>query len=213
MSVTKSIASTVRNRFISGLLVTVPLVISYQVLSYLLSKLDGMLNPIVTEYLGYRIPGLGIAVTILLVLIVGILARSVVGGRLVHAWESLLTRVPVVRTVYTPAKQLLETFTLRSESSFKRVAFVEYPRKGVWVIGFLAQNVDLNRRGIDGQHIAVFIPSTPTPFTGFMAMIPKEDIRQSDMPIEEAVKFLVSGGVACPTEMLASKEVDGTDKS
>ena len=212
MSVARSIASTVRNRFISGLLVTVPLVISYQVLSYLLSRLDGMLNPIVTDYLGYKIPGLGIAVTILLVLMVGVLARSVVGGRLVRAWESLMTRVPLVRTVYSPAKQLLETFTLRSKSSFKRVAFVEYPRKGVWVIGFLAQSVDLNKRGIDGEHVAVFIPSTPTPFTGFMAMIPKNDIRQSDMPVEEAVKFLVSGGVACPAEMLYSSNIDGVDK-
>ena len=203
-----------RNRFISGLLVIVPLVISYQVISFLLTKLDSLLNPLVSGYLGYRIPGLGIVITLLIILLVGFVVHSVIGSKLFRVWENFLVRVPLVRTVYTPAKQLLETFTLRSPSSFKRVAFIQYPKKGVWVIGFLAQDVDLSNGGIDGEFRAVFVPSTPTPFTGFMAMISKDDIRQTDIPVEDAVKFLVSGGVACPELMLKSvpSSVEGVDK-
>jgi uncharacterized membrane protein len=202
MSAAGSITGLIRNRFISGLLIIVPLVISYQVIIFLFTKLDNILNPIVSKYTGYQIPGLGIAVTVLVILLVGLVAHSVIGGRLFRAWESFLARVPVVRTVYSPAKQLLEAFTASSETSFKRVALVQYPRKGVWVIGFLSQDVDLRSGEIEGEFMAVFIPSTPTPFTGFMAMIPKSDIRQIDMSVEEAVKFLVSAGVALPRAFL-----------
>jgi len=204
MSLIKSISGLIRNRFISGLIVIVPLVITYQVLRFLLLKLDGILNPLVSHYTGYTVPGLGIVTTVLAVLLVGLVAHSVVGRRLIRAWENLLIRVPLVRTVYTPAKQLLETFTLSAESSYSRVALVEYPRKGVWVIGFLAQDVDLRNGGIEEEYAAVFIPSTPTPFTGFMAMIPKADTRPIDLPVEDALKFLVSGGVTCPKSLLRS---------
>jgi len=207
MSVGKSVSGIIRNRFISGLLVTVPLIISYQVLSFLFTRLDGLLNPFFTKYLGYEIPGLGIVVTVLIVLLVGILAHSVLGRRVFGVWEQFLTKIPIVRTVYSPAKQLLETFTLKSVSSFKRVALIEYPRKGVWVIGFLANEVDLTKGDIKGEFGAVFVPSTPTPFTGYMAMIPKEDIRQLDVPLEEAIKFLVSGGVSCPAQWIAGQEI------
>lgn len=198
MSFGRSITGLIRNRFISGLLIIVPLVISYQVLSFLLAKLDGLLSPVFTRYFGYAIPGLGIAVTVLIVLLVGFVAHSVIGSKLIQTWEGLVERIPLVRTVYIPAKQLLKTITPQSESSFKRVALVEYPRKHVWVIGFLANDVDLSSGGIEGDYRAVFIASTPTPFTGFMAMIPKDDIHPLDMSVEEAIKFLVSGGVACP---------------
>jgi len=198
MSLVKSISGLIRNRLISGLLVIVPLVISYQVLRFLLVKLDSFLNPIVAKYTGYEIPGLGIVTTLLVVLLVGFVAHSVVGGKLIRSWENFLTRVPIVRTVYSPAKQLLETFTLSADLQHKRVALVEYPRKGVWIIGFLAQNVDLSSGGIGDNYRAVFVPSTPTPFTGFVVMVPTSDIRPIDIDVEDALKFLVSGGVACP---------------
>ncbi len=206
MSLEKSISGLIRNRLISGLLVIVPLVISYQVLRFLLVKLDGFLNPLVSRYIGHEIPGLGIATTLLVVLLVGFIAHSVVGGRLIRAWEGFLIRVPIVRTVYSPAKQLLETFTISADITYKRVALVEYPRKGVWIIGFLAQNVDLTSGGIEDEYQAVFIPSTPTPFTGFVAMIPKSDIRPIDIDVEDALKFLVSGGVACP-DLIRKEEI------
>jgi uncharacterized membrane protein len=208
MSVTGSITGLIRNRFISGLLIIVPLVISYQVIIFLFTRLDSILNPLVSKYTGYQIPGLGIAVTILVIMLVGFIAHSVIGSRLFRAWERFLTRVPVVRTVYGPAKQILEAFTISPEQSFKRVALVQYPRKGVWVIGFLSQDVDLSSGGIEGEFRAVFIPSTPTPFTGFMAMIPRSDIRQLEISFEETVKFLVSGGVACPQIFLHNAKPD-----
>jgi uncharacterized membrane protein len=213
MSFGRSITGLIRNRFISGLLIIVPLVISYQVLSFLLAKLDGLLSPVFSKYLGYEIPGLGILVTLLIVLLVGFVAHSVIGGKLIRTWEGIIERIPLVRTVYIPAKQLLKTITPKSESSFKRVALVEYPRKNVWVIGFLATDVDLTSGGIEGDYRAVFIASTPTPFTGFMAMIPREDIHPIDMPVEEAIKFLVSGGVACPKTWLPSVNPTGSEVS
>lgn len=213
MSFGRSITGLIRNRFISGLLVIVPLVISYQVLSFLLAKLDGLLSPVFTRYFGYEIPGLGIVVTLLLILLAGFIAHSVIGGRLIRTWERLVEKVPLVRTVYMPAKQLLETIAPKAQSSFKRVALVEYPRKNVWIIGFLANDVDLSSGGIEGEYRAVFVASTPTPFTGFMAMVPKDDIHPIDMPVEEAIKFLVSGGVACPKSWLPAEKPSNQEVS
>jgi uncharacterized membrane protein len=204
MSFGKFIVSVVRNRFLAGVLVIVPLVISIQVLIFLFTTLDGYLSPIIAKYTGYRIPGFGLLITLLLILLVGVIARSVMGARLVKVFEDFLVKLPVIRTVYSPARQLLETFTQQSTSSHNRVALVEYPRKGAWTIGFLSRDVDLSTGGIDGSYKAVFIPSTPTPFTGYVVILPSQDVRLTDIQFEDAVKFLVSGGIACPESMLAS---------
>ncbi len=196
------IKNTLKRYFISGILVIVPLVITYLVLRFLLTSIDGILSPLVMKVFGYSVPGLGILVSILIILLAGILTRGVVGGRLVHYWERFLQALPLVRTIYSPARQLILSIAGPQTGKFNRVVVIPYPRPGVYCFAFAAKEVDLASRGIEGEFISVFIPSTPTPFTGFVVMVNKADLHPIDISIEEAIKFLVSGGIAVPDKLL-----------
>jgi len=204
--VLKQVSDTIKNWFFAGILITVPAVVTYLVLAFLFQKVDNLLLPIIDKFFGYHIPGLGILILFLLILLLGMLARSVIGKRIVNIWEKLLIRLPLIRTLYTASKQLLETFTVPDTSAYKRVALVQYPLPGVYVLGFIARATTLVKAEIEGEFSAVFIPSTPTPFTGFVAMINKNDIFPVDMTVEEALKFLVSGGIATPELFLADNK-------
>jgi uncharacterized membrane protein len=196
---------TLKKYFLSGLLVIVPLVITYLVLSFLLTSIDGILSPLLIRIFGYTIPGLGILVSLLLILLAGVLTRGVVGSRLLGYWEQFLSAVPLVRTVYSPAKQLLVSIAGSETEKFDRVVFIPYPRKGLYAFAFAAEEISLDQRGIDGEYVAVFVPSTPTPFTGFVVLVRKDEIVPTDINIEEAIKFLVSGGIAVPDSLLPEK--------
>jgi uncharacterized membrane protein len=199
------IRQVIRRYFVSGILVIVPLIITYIVLRFLFNSIDGILSPVLANWLGYYKPGLGILVTVLLILLTGILTRGLVGSRLVHYWEKLLAALPLVRTIYSAAKQLLISVAGPQTGEYNRVAIVPYPRVGVYAFAFVAGSVTLENAKIEGEHVAVFIPSTPTPFTGFVVIVNKEDIHPTDITIEEAIKFLVSGGIAVPQRLLPEK--------
>ncbi|MFH2056959.1 MAG: DUF502 domain-containing protein [bacterium] len=196
------IRQILRRYFVSGILVIVPLIITYLVLRFLFTSIDGILSPWLEKWLGYYKPGLGILVTLLIILLAGVLTRGLIGGRLVHQWEKLITALPLVRTIYSAAKQLLISVAGPQTGEFNRVVIVPYPRVGVYAIAFSSESVDLSKSGIEGDYVAVFIPSTPTPFTGFVVIVNKEDVHPTDITIEEAIKFLVSGGIAVPTRLL-----------
>jgi uncharacterized membrane protein len=196
------IKNTLKRYFVSGILVIVPMVVTYLVLLFLLTSIDGILSPLVMKVFGYTVPGLGILVSILLIMLAGILTRGVVGGRLVYYWEKFLHALPLVRTIYSPAKQLILSIAGPQTEKFNRVVVIPYPRQGVYSLAFAAEEVDLTGRGIEGEFVSVFIPSTPTPFTGFVVMVNKEDLHPIDITIEEAIKFLVSGGIAVPDKLL-----------
>jgi uncharacterized membrane protein len=199
MSVVTKVGNLLKRYFVSGLLVTVPVIITYFVLRFLFNALDSLLKPIVYDFLGYNIPGLGAAVTILLVLLVGVLAANFVGARLFHYGDRVLVRLPVVRIVYSAAKQLVNSLFASGPRAFSEVVMIEYPRKGLYAIGFLAHYNRLRRDDDSERKIAlVFIPSTPTPFSGMVVAVPVEDIHRLDIGVEEAIKILVSGGIAAP---------------
>jgi uncharacterized membrane protein len=120
----------------------------------------------------------------------------------VHIWEKLLIKTPLIRPLYSASKQLLENFTVPDTSTYSRVALVEYPKPEVYVLAFIARKISLNADPLQSNYSAVFIPSTPTPFTGFVAMIENKKIFPLNMSIEEALKFLVSGGIATPEMFL-----------
>lgn len=202
----KTISETIKRWFIAGILIIVPAVVTYLVLALLFQKVDNLLLPAIEKFFGYHIPGLGILILLLLILLLGALTRSVVGIRLLDIWEKLLVKLPIIRTLYSASKQLLETFTVPDTSAYSRVALVEYPKEGVYVLAFIARSTTLERAKIKGEFSAVFIPSTPTPFTGFVAMIHKNNIFPIEMSVEEAVKFLVSGGIATPEQFLTDKD-------
>lgn len=205
MSLLDHIKKTLKRYFLSGLLITVPLVITYLVLRFLLSAIDGILSPLVLRIFGYSIPGLGILVSILLILLAGVLTRGVIGMKLVSYWERFLHTLPLVRTVYAPAKQLILSIAGPQTDKFNRVVVIPYPRPGIYALAFAAEEVRLGERWGEERFVAVFVPSTPTPFTGFVVMVNKEEVFPTDISIEEAIKFLVSGGIAVPDKLLPER--------
>lgn len=201
MSFYSDLTKSVKKYFISGVLVVVPVILTYVVLKFLFNSFDSILQPLLLNLLGYYIPGLGVLSTILLILLVGVLTRNIVGAKIYAFGDYMFTRLPIIRPIYSSAKQLLVAITEPSSSSFREVALIEYPRKGCYAVSFISHRINLE---VDGQYkkmVAVFVPSTPTPISGMVVMIPEEDIQILDLTPEEGIKFLVSGGVASPSEL------------
>ena len=202
MSPEGSLSKIFKKYIVAGVLVIVPLIITYVVLRFLLSSIDGLLSPALIKYLGYDIPGLGIVIVILLIIVTGVLTHGVIGRQLVSLWDRLLGRVPFVRTIYLASKQLLQSITNPQESMFQRVVIVPYPRSGMYTLAFASSEVTLDSVPGNGSFVAVFVPSTQTPFTGFTYLVKKEEVYPTNISVEDAVKFIVSGGIVTPDSIL-----------
>jgi len=207
MSSSRSAGSRFRRRFVSGLLVVVPLVVTYLVLRFLFEAVDGILAPVVTAVFKRPIPGVGILVTFLIVMVAGWITAGVAGGKLIKMWENWLVRLPVIRIVYGAAKQFLEAVSQRQEGRFQQVGLVEYPRKGLYTVCFLANRLPLRLVKGSEERISVFVPSTPTPFTGFVILVPADEIIPLNLPLEDAIKLLVSGGIVVPPLLSEDREI------
>jgi len=194
----RQILRTLRRVFVSGILVVVPVTVTLFVLYFLFQKIDGLLSPLFLKYLGYSVPGMGFLATLILIFVIGIIARNVIGGRLFGLGELIFVRTPLVRAVYTAAKQLLEAVTSSERKAFNRAVMIEYPRPGVYTIGFASSKPELQTGEQRQRMIAIFIPSTPTPVTGFVVLVPESDVYELHMTTEEAIKYIVSGGFAAP---------------
>jgi uncharacterized membrane protein len=198
MSISSTLGKIFKRYFVSGLLVVVPLIITYQVLRFLFHTIDDVLQPLIFHVFHVNIPGLGLATTLLLVIAAGILTHNFVGGKLYGFWERILARVPLVRPIYSASKQLLESTTQQNSSSFKEVVLVEYPRTGSYALAFVAHRLEIEIEGSMQKSASLFIPNPPTPFTGVSVIVPIEQAYTIDMSFEQAIKYLVSGGVVAP---------------
>ncbi len=194
-----------RKYLIAGLLVWLPVGATILVIKLLVDTMDQTLlllppawRP--AELLGFNIPGLGIALSVLVVFATGIVFANFLGRRLVAFWEALLARIPLVRTVYTAVKQVTETLFSSSSQSFRQVLLVEYPRRGIWSIGFQT-NTGLGevQEKTGEEVVAVFVPTTPNPTSGFVLMIPRKEVVELEMSVDEGLKMIVSMGVVVPT--------------
>ena len=195
----------IKRYFVSGVLVVVPIILTIVVIKFIFETVDGLLQPLLQKLLGYSIPGLGIVVTFLLIILAGLLTRNFIGAEIHRLVEKVLTRLPIIRTIYTAAKQLLEAIALPSMGSFKEVVMIEYPRKDAYVICFISNKFKLEKDGQLRDFMAIFVPSTPTPISGMVIIVPAEDVIYLDMTIEEAIKYLVSGGVVSPAVLRQKK--------
>lgn len=193
-----------RKRFVGGVLVVIPLIVTFVALKFLFESIDGILSPIIYDQFGYSIFGQGVVATVVLILLVGIFSHSIIGATIIRAGEKLLVRAPGVRTIYMAAKQLLEAVALPQRKAFKQVALVEFPRKGLYSLCFVVGNPDLKINSEQSEMITLFIPSTPTPVSGSVILAKPEEVVLLDMTVEEGIKFLVSGGIASP-ELLAGR--------
>jgi uncharacterized membrane protein len=188
-----------RRRFLAGLLVLLPLAATIFVIRAAFNFLDGFLAGPFERLVGHKLPGVGLVSLILLVLLVGIVVRSFVGSRVVALYEALLARIPFARSVYSGAKQFTEALTSASTRSFETVVLVEYPRRGLWSVGFVTCVSEGEVQATIREHVTnVFIPTTPNPTSGFLFMVPTRELIPLSMSVEEAIKLIVSGGLVAP---------------
>jgi len=204
LSLPKSGATTlkrIRNYFVAGLIVLVPVIITWQLLVWLFNIVDGLLGGLVTQVFGRPLPGLGLVITILVVLLVGLLAANIFGRRLIHYGEGVMRRVPIVRSVYVTMKQITDAFVRQEQAAFSKVCVVEYPRKGIYSLGFLTSPTP-RELGETAKRklVGVFIPTTPNPTSGFLLYLPEDDVSYLEMPVEAGLKLVISGGVVGPKD-------------
>jgi uncharacterized membrane protein len=194
----------IKRYFITGLLIWVPLVITAWVLSTIVNTLDQSLH-LLPEVLhprnlfGFSIPGVGALLTLAMILLTGLLAANFIGQKLVGWWDKLLSRIPVVNSVYKAVKQVSDTLFAPNGNAFRKALLVQYPREGAWTIAFLtgAPGGDI-RNHLHGDFVSVYVPTTPNPTSGFFLMMPKADVVELDMTVDEALKYIISMGVVAP---------------
>ena len=190
--------------FITGLLIWIPLGITLLVLNWLIGTLDQSLGLLPSELQpkilwGVHIPGFGALVTVLVVFLTGLLATNFIGQRLVRFWEGVLARIPVVKSIYYGVKQVSDTILADTGLAFRKVLLIQYPRAGSWTIAF-----QTGKPGGDvvnhlrGDYVSVYVPTTPNPTSGFFLMMPRSEVVELDMTVDEALKYIISMGVVSP---------------
>jgi len=194
-----------RRYLVAGVLVWAPLAVTFLLLRIAVNLMDKTLAVLPQQYqpdelLGFHIPGLGVILTFLVLFITGMLAANFVGRYVVGGWESLMDRIPVVRSVYSAAKNFAEIVFSDSSESFKKVLLIEYPRKGLYSLAFQTSSELGEVQGRTGEDIVCcFVPTTPNPTSGIVIMVPRKDITVLDMDVDEALKMIISLGVVVPT--------------
>ncbi len=194
-----------RRYLVAGILVWLPLGVTIFLLRILIGLMDKSMVLVPQQYrpeewLGFAIPGLGLVLTMLVLLLTGLLATNFLGRGMVSLWESMLERIPVVRSVYSAAKNFTEIVFSDSGQSFKKVLLIEYPRKGLYSLAFQTATQLGEVQGRTGEEIVcTFVPTTPNPTSGFIIIVPRRDVIELDMDIDEALKMIISLGVVVPT--------------
>jgi uncharacterized membrane protein len=197
----RSFFARIRNYFIAGVVVLIPIGITVYLTIFLVSISSKILpkeiNP--NHYLPYDIPGVEIITAVLLITLIGWLSVSFLGKKLLNLFNNILKKIPILRTIYSAIVQMTETFTRKKEGK-KNVVLVEYPRKGSWAVGFATnENSGEITRKTNKKLINVFVPTTPNPTSGFLLMFPEDEVIYLDLSFEEASKFIVSAGTSNPS--------------
>lgn len=206
-----------RSSFLTGLVVIAPVGLTIWLVWTLMGWVDSVVLPLVPErfqpeeYIGINLRGVGIIFGIVFTIIIGWVAKGLLGRSLIRWGETLVDRMPVVRSIYSGAKQIAETVFAQSERSFEKACLVEYPRKGIWAIGFVSTQAkgEISRRApTDDTLMSIFVPTTPNPTSGFLLYFPKSDVIELDMSVEDAAKLVISAGLVYPTAKEAQTAVE-----
>ncbi|MCG7867171.1 MAG: hypothetical protein B6D70_01395 [gamma proteobacterium symbiont of Stewartia floridana] len=201
-----------RRYLVAGLLVWLPLGASYLVVSLLVDWMDRSLLLLPQAYrpeslLGFHVPGLGVVLSLVILFITGLVAANLFGRRLVKLWEALVSRIPLVRSVYSAVKQLVETMFADNGRSFRKVVLVEFPRRGLWTLAFLTnEESGPIQEALGRELVSVYIPTTPNPTGGYFVLLPKEEVRELDMSVDDGLKMLLSMGAVNSTSGLAEAQ-------
>lgn len=206
-----------RASFLTGIVVIAPVALTVWLVWAVIGWIDGVVLPLVPytfqpeKYIGINLRGIGVIIFLIFTILVGWIAKGLIGKSLINFAESLVDRMPVVRTIYSGVKQIAETVFAQSERSFEKACLIQYPRKGIWAIGFISTTAkgEIARRAeTGGELMSIFLPTTPNPTSGFLLFLPKEDVIELDMSVEEAAKLVISAGLVYPGDQLAKVEED-----
>ena len=195
-NIKKSLFSRIRNNFIAGIVVSIPIGITVYLTLFVMRVSSRLIpkeiNP--NNYLPFDIPGLEILIALLLITVIGWLSLSFIGKKFFDLFNNILKRIPILRTIYSAIGQMTESFT-KTDNKQKSVVLLEYPRKGVWAVGFATkENTGIIKDQVKEDLVNVFVPTTPNPTSGFLLMVPKKDLIYLDVTFEQASKFIVSAG-------------------
>jgi len=193
----------IRHYFATGVLISLPVFITVYFLFAILRFIDGIFGRLINIYLqkhiGFAVPGIGVFIGLLVVVLIGFVAANFFGRRLIKGLEGWFLKFPFIRQVYPAAKQVVDSFISKDSPAFKKVVMVEYPSKGIWSMGFLTNESFKEARDKTGRDLVhVLIATTPSPLTGFLILVPREDIKVLDISIEDGVKLVISGGIVKP---------------
>lgn len=204
--------SSLRSSFLTGIVVILPVALTIWLIWTLFGWADSVVLPLVEpllgeikleDYIGINLRGLGVIIFLLFTVMVGWVAKGLIGRSMIRFAEELVSRTPVVRSIYSGIKQIAETVFAQSERSFERACMIQYPRKGIWAIGFVSTEargeVAEKAATVNGM-VSVFVPTTPNPTSGFLLFFPKEDVIELDMSLEDAAKLVISAGLVYPNE-------------
>lgn len=199
--------SGLRASFLTGIVVIAPVGMTIWLIWTLIGWVDGFVLPLVPsrfnpeQYIGINLRGIGVIFFLLFTIVVGWVAKGLIGRSLIRFAESLVERMPVVRSIYSGVKQIAETIFAQSERNFEKACLIQYPRKGIWAIGFISTTTRgevAHRAETMGPLVSVFVPTTPNPTSGFLLFFPEEDVIELDMSIEDAAKLVISAGLVYP---------------
>jgi len=208
----KNMKNWLKKRFITGLILILPTAVSLGVVIKIFKKVDGIFTPLISKLLGYNIPGLGFILTIFLIWIVGIIGTRVIGKQLFLWIDNLMLRIPVIKSIYSTTRQLINAFELTKKLPFKKAILFEYPRKGILALGFETGKVDNKISNIIPLKLLnIFFITTPNPTSGFLYFVPESEVIPLDMNIEDALKIVISGGIYTPSYPENSELINAMD--
>ena len=192
----------IKNYLLTGILVSAPVFITFWIVLSLVKFFDKLITPLIPYYINPNyylprdVPGLGLIILIILLIIIGFLTASFFGRFLLKKTESLISKIPLIKIFYKTIKQIIETIFKNNSKAFREVVLLEYPRKGIWVLGFTTGQVEgAVKKKIKGNLINVFVPTTPNPTSGFLLMVPKTQLKYLDVKVDDAIKTIVSAGI------------------
>lgn len=203
------VSKALKKYLITGVLVWLPIAVTIWVITYIVSASDQLINLLPSHwqpkyFLGFNIPGLGVIVAVVVLFITGLFAANVLGKRIISAWDALLGRIPVVKSIYSSVKKVSESLLSDSSRSFKTPVLVQFPQPNIWTLAFVSGHIPLSlKQGLPegDEYISVYVPTTPNPTGGYYIMVKKSDVREVDMSVDEALKYVISLGMVMPDDL------------
>nr|WP_314053143.1 DUF502 domain-containing protein [uncultured Neisseria sp.] len=203
------IAKALKKYLITGILVWLPIAVTIWAMTYIISAADRLISLLPESwqpqhFWGFNIPGLGIVAATVVLFVTGVFAANVLGRRILGAWDSLLGRIPVVKSIYSSVKKVSESLLSDSSRSFKTPVLVPFPQPGIWTIAFVSGHIPDKLKGSlpqDDDYISVYVPTTPNPTGGYYIMVKKSDVRELEMSVDQALKYVISLGMVMPDDL------------